>query len=157
MKKGISDNVPSHIYNSEKKSWCKLKNKIDKTIPGGSSYFLSSLHQLPHLRRNNRTENKNSFCIVGFQIIFVVIFFFASQHIMHQDRSMTLFSEKNLLSGKRISYYETSPVHFLKKSDGNSDTNVLKNDGVFSTSRRKDITTEIDASFYSINEIFLLA
>merc|ERR1712129_239535 len=92
VKKGILGKLPSHVYSLVKKTWCKLKNKINKAKPNSFTSFLFSLQLLllTHKSYTNdikhySVEKKKNLCSVGFQITVIVIFFFASLHFMHHD------------------------------------------------------------------------
>lgn len=112
VKKGILGKLPSHVYSLEEKTWCKLKNKINKTKPNRFSSLL--------------------------QITVIVIFIFASLHLMHQDRITS---------------------HLSGKDNRHSKTKELNKHDVLSISGMKDVSTETGtgASLYSFNEIFLLS
>jgi len=158
VKKGILGKLPSHVYSLEKKTWCRLKNKINKTMPNSFSSFLSSLQLLPLTHKSytndikhNSIEKKKNLCSVGFQITVIVIFFFAALHFMHQDR-VTSHS-----SG--LSCQKPSPLHLRRENNHHSKNKELNNHDVLSISGMKDVSTETetDTSLYSFNEIFLLA
>merc|ERR1712129_205062 len=158
VKKGILGKLPSHVYSLEKKTWCRLKNKINKTMSNSFSSFLSSLQLLPLTHKSytndikhNSIEKKKNLCSLGFQITVIVIFFFAALHFMHQDR-VTSHS-----SG--LSCQKPSPLHLRRENNHHSKNKELNNHDVLSISGMKDVSTETetDTSLYSFNEIFLLA
>merc|ERR1712194_670020 len=60
VKKGILGKLPSHVYRLEEKTWCKLKNKINKTKPNRFSSFLSSLQLLPLTHKSYTNDIKHN-------------------------------------------------------------------------------------------------
>merc|ERR1712157_423129 len=103
-----------------------------------------------------RTENGTITYSVGIRIIFIVLFVVASLHLIHQDQITLLSSGKDFLSVKRSMNSRHSPFHFLEKFDCYLNIKDLSREDILPLLVMKDTEDEINTSFHSIDEVFLL-
>jgi len=134
------EDIPNKKNNKEEQSKGTNQDHYDQnTLTMIKNYVFSNhTYDTKHIR----VENRNNTCHEIIRIMFIVMFAFASLHMMHHDRITLLSSGKDFFSGKQSIY--------------NSNTNQLRKDDIILSSVMKDTVNELDNSFYSVHEFFLL-